>query len=218
MSSLFLRKNLNQVLIEFSIENLNSYVLKIEEFLEKELEHFNEEFEKKTRGWDEEEKNEYGEHLSDEYWILAETHPNFLRSSMFVSIYSFFEKALKDLCEFSKKGKNNSQLSSSQKISKIAKNLLYLEKCHSINFSKEIKEWEKIDGIYRGIRNVIAHDGGEIEINRLEEYTSLFEGIPMKINSSTGELLPQAELCLSFLRDITKFFNKFFELIDKNNH
>ncbi|EJR56562.1 hypothetical protein IIM_00494 [Bacillus cereus VD107] len=218
MSSLFQQKNWHQVLIEFSIENLNSYVLKMEEFLEKELERFNEEFEKKTRGWNEEDKDEYGEHLSDEYWILAETHPNFLRSSMFVSIYSFFEKELKDLCKFYKKSKNNNQLSSPQKMSKIAKALLCLGNCHNVSFSKEIKEWEKIDGVYREIRNIIAHDGGEIEINRLEEYTSLFEGIPMKIKSSTGELLPQAELCLSFLMDITNFFNKFFELIDKNNH
>lgn len=64
----------------------------------------------------------------------------------------------------------------------------------------------KIDGIYKEIRNSFAHDRGEIEINRLEEYTSLFKCIPMKIESSTGELLSQAEFCLSFLRDITTFF------------
>lgn len=216
MSSLFQRKNLHQVLIEFSIENLNSYVLKIEEFLDKEIENFNDNFEEKTKGWNDEDKNEYGEYLSDEYWILAETHPNLLRSSMFISIYSFFEKELKDICEYYKKGKNNKQIIYPKKISKISKSLLCLEQCYDIKFSIIIEEWKKIDEVYREIRNLFAHDGGEISIDKLEEYTTLFEGIPLKIKKSTGELLPQAELCFSLLKDITSFFNKLFELINEN--
>lgn len=212
MNSLFKRKNLRQILIDFSIVDFNNYVLKMEEFLEIEVDNFNENFDKRTEGWSEQDKNEYGEHISDEYWTLAETHPNFLRCSMFINIYSFFEKELKNLCKFNKKHVNNNQIPYPQKISAIAKSLIYLKQCYGVDFSKEIKEWEKIDGVYRKIRNIIVHDGGEIEREKMDEITSLFEGMPIKI-SSTGELLPQKELCFFFLKDITVFFNKLFELM-----
>ncbi|MGJ7912632.1 hypothetical protein [Neobacillus sp. LXY-1] len=213
MSALFQRKNFHQIVIEISLENLNDYVMKMEEFLENEVEEFNGKFEETTKGWSEEDKNEYGEYLSDEYWTLAETHPNFLRNSMFISIYSFFEKELKDLNASYKKRTNNNSISFPQKISKITKALLSLEHCFEIKFSEVIEEWNKIDSVYREIRNIIAHDGGEIEKDKIDESTTLFKGMPIEIKESTGELLLHKELCLSFLKDITSFFNKFFELI-----
>lgn len=211
------QRKYRHLLINFSIENLNSYVTKIEEFLEEEIENFQKDFQNETHGWKQEDKDEYGETLSDEYWILSETHPNFLRSSMFTSSYSFFEKEIKDLSLSYKNKRTISNNPPGKKISGIAKSLYYLESSFGIKFSEEIEEWGRLNGVYREIRNSIVHDGGEIKDGKLEDYTLLTKIFPFKIDKSTSELLLEKEMCLLYLKDQANFFDRLFRMIDQSS-
>ncbi|MGG1630331.1 hypothetical protein [Rossellomorea sp. NRS-1567] len=214
--SIFKRINFQQILIEHSIENHKVYVNKMEEFLESEIDGFNKRFEEETNGWSEEQKDEYGEYLSDDYWTLAETHPSLLRSSMLISSFSLFEKGLKDLANYyEKKIITSSDYSSNIKTtSKISIYLKRIEKKFGVDFSGEISEWNLIQNYYREVRNIIVHDGGEIDTSRYSEKIKFIEEMGVKIKQPSGELILQKGFCLNYLEVISMFFQKFFNLID----
>jgi hypothetical protein len=214
--TIYKRVNLQQTLIDFTIENHREYVSKMEELLDLEIVRFNDGFEEETKDWDEDLKNEYGEHLSDEYWTLAETHPSLLRSSMLTSSYSLFEKALKDLAHFYEKKiiKPSGYDSTITTKSKISKYLKRIERRLGIDFSVQIREWKLIEDYYRELRNTLVHDGGEVDVNGEPDKLKYLEVLKVEIKGPSNELVLQKELCINFLTVISTFFQEFFRLIE----
>lgn len=210
--------NLHHVLVNFKLEEMKSYVEKMEEFLRDEISNFDKRFEEETSGWSNEDKNEYGEFLSDDYWTLAETHPNLLRSSMFITIYSFAENELKSLCQIYRMQNPDKRdfFTKGQRSSKINRYLTCIEQYTGVDIISKIEKWELLDNHYREVRNILAHDGGEVDDNKedINYLLSLLEELKVKVNH-TGLLILPDQLCLDFLNDLDSFFNSLFRIIEK---
>ncbi|WP_394531823.1 hypothetical protein C1N83_00195 [Priestia aryabhattai] len=213
--SLIQKKHMHQLLIEFELEDLKKYVEKTEDFLKSELENFNEKFEEETKNWSQEERDEYGETLSDEYWTMADTHPNIFRASMLMNIYSLFENQLKRLCSsYERKYKKKISLKNSRNTSKINKFREKLEIMLEINLPEENNCWKMVDEVYREVRNILVHDGGEIHRNKLDEVRTIINNVSsIKLDDRNAKIILSNQACLEFIEQIECFYDLLFKEI-----
>ena len=102
-----------------------------------------------------------------------------------------------------------------QRLSKINRYLTCIEQYKGVNIISKIENWELLDNHYREVRNILAHDGGEVDDNKEDNNNILLlEELKIKVNHS-GLLILQDQLCLDFLNDLDSFFNSLFKLIEK---
>ncbi|WP_409174830.1 hypothetical protein [Brevibacillus fortis] len=211
------RMNIYQLVINLGLNELEEYVTEIEDFLEQRLKSFDEWFEEKTKDFSEEDKDTYGEHLSDEYHKLADAFPTTFRSSMLLNIYSFIEKELNQLCFHYGNRKDIRIELNDLRDSGVIRASKYIDKVVGINFPHELTEWKLISGVYRELRNSFAHNGGIIREQGIQKMKEKISDLPVSLNERHGELKLEKEFCYKFIKDARIFFNEFFLDVDQSN-
>lgn len=162
MAVFFKGNNIAKLIIELNLYILDNYIENLEDLLENKIKKFEDWADEELEGLTEEQRNEYSDSLSDDYWIISKAFPNILRSSLFVTCYSLLEYALISLCEQLQKQKGLKKESKKYKIENILNAKDYLEGETKICFHDQIPSWNDINN-YRLVRNLIVHNQGRLD-------------------------------------------------------
>lgn len=147
------------------IEQFRSHVDGVEKYLEKDVKDLLAYHEQKTEGLSAEEKDEYYEFYSDEYWQLNEIFPNIQRKSELIGIYTIVEHYLNLLCSiYEQDGISKVKLKDLKGQGIIDRARKYLVKVVEIDFPSQADSWSEIRRI-QNIRNLFVHNDGVLKGN-----------------------------------------------------
>lgn len=137
------------------LEMFEGYAQYIESILGRELY----EFEESMKELSDDEKEEFVNWHYDEIAQYRDDFPMIMRNSLFISVYSFLEEKVIDLC--------NQPDETSIKLDDLQGNgikraSLFIKKVKKDDFPDDTKEWHFINNANQ-IRNCIVHCGGDIE-------------------------------------------------------
>ncbi|GGJ77960.1 hypothetical protein [Virgibacillus salexigens] len=156
------------------IEAFIEYEEYIESNFKRKLDYFDKEYKKVS----EELKEAFIDHYMDDIILYRDEFPSILRESLLMSIYSFFENKLTELCDQEKMKEFAG--------SYIKKASTYIKREMKIDFPDEGKEWIYINNINE-IRNCLVHYGGETSrIDNKEELKKLHNAISKVDHVSIG--------------------------------
>jgi hypothetical protein len=211
--------------IDVPLSNFEKFAKDIEEFLcekflEAALEHENEEENEDNIFSDKDEKNDvpWSIFLEDRF-LYASEFPNILRTSLFISCYSFLENQLVMLCkEIHKKRKLALSLSdlSGNGIEKAHK---YLKKVAQLEFPDQSKDWNFLRKCNL-IRNCLVHNGGTIPDNdtKLLSAVNSINSINVKYIPFEKKIELEKEFCFDLIESIRNFFkllqNDYIEILN----
>jgi len=195
------------------IEYLRDYEIFIEKFLQEKIEEFNTSVNKRAMGMEGEEKEQFLEWNSEEYFELSEELPTRLRGSIFITTMSLFEFRLNDLCG-SLQAFKKEKLSLNDVAGKgIYRAKKYLNKVFEINFPNNPSLWETID-IYQTIRNALVHNEGFVtqDVDKIQKYIEKSKVFSFQLRGSriilkesfVGEAIDTIQPCLIQLCDDLK--------------
>ena len=145
------------------IEQFKIHVVGVENYLEKEVKDLVDYHDKRTESLSEEEKNEYYDFYSDDYWQLDEVFPNIQRKSELIGIYTVLEHNLNLLCSIYERHTNSKvKLSDLKAYGIIDTAKKYLVKVVGLDFPSNHSSWTEIKNIQR-IRNLFVHNDGKLK-------------------------------------------------------
>jgi hypothetical protein len=153
--------------------------------------------------------------LDHETWdlnsIFGEYFPSLQRRSAFLTVWSFLEHQLDQLCLFyqSEKGFGLSFMDLSGK--GIDRSTSYLEKVAGLKGLKNTQQWDVLKTLQR-IRNVIAHDDGKLR-NHLGKPRDGIQADMKKIGFLSGD--DEIVIAEGFLSKVVDACNDYFKLIEK---
>jgi hypothetical protein len=156
------------------------------------------------------------EGLDDEAWdmdtIFKEHFPSLQRRSAFVTVSSYFEHELNELCSLYQREKGF-QLSFKDLNDKgIVRSTNYLEKVAGLDVHKKSQEWCLIKKLHE-VRNSIVHRDGRLEADQDKVIRCFVAEInQLAALSSHDEIL----LKEGFLSLATDTYKSYFRLIDKS--
>jgi hypothetical protein len=143
---------------------------------------------------DDEEQDEFWDWYIDDYYTYSELYPSILKTSVFISIYSFFEYQLLKQC-------TNKEILSSIKDKGIDKGKEYFKKVFGIHSPFQSENWKFIKDCNK-IRNVIVHNGGNMDTildeNKQQEIRNIISRVPGLNISKHGNILIENEFCKRF--------------------
>ncbi len=128
-------------------------------------------------------------------------YPTILRNSLFISIFSFFENELNQLCNLYKIFFNSTISLEDISGKGIVKAKKYLEKVVGLNLDSLNTEWSILAN-YKKIRNSLVHNDGKFK--SLDELSKILDNVP--------EIEKSEDL---FIYIKAKFLNNFLLLIEK---
>ena len=144
-------------------------------------------------------------------FIFTEYFPSFQRRSALISLLSFLEFELKELCE-SYKETIPTYENFKPKNYWIDKSVNYLIDCVKLNISKTNNIWNQLKTIQK-IRNAVVHQNGQItpEYKYYKEINAFFLKYPQFWSTQDEIILKDG-----FLQYVLKIFDDFFEQIDES--
>jgi len=145
--------------VQMELEELRRYTHTLEGALEAERRRLEKDSEERASKMTEEERRDFYEWASDDFYRLGETFPRILRYSLFVNTYSLLEQTLLRIAEHLQ-GSQKLDLSPSDLRDKgIMRARSYLKKVARVAFPDDGTNWKDIAAL-GDIRNTIVHEGG----------------------------------------------------------
>lgn len=156
-----MKKQMLKTWIRIGLDELSECSSSLESSMETEKKDLSNWIDKQLSKLTTEQKEEMADWYSDDYWKIAEVIPNILRSSLFVSYYSFLESRLLVICQHLKQDHNYKLDPDDLRDTGIFRAKTYLKKVAGIKFPDNTRSWNEIVS-YNRIRNLIVHDEGRV--------------------------------------------------------
>ena len=200
--------NIFQFVVDINLDNFEQYAMTLEDLLVREQKQFDSRVKEAESKWQGQDRNEFYSMYEDDYWRLSEIFPNLLRSSFFITCYSFLEHTLLDLCGyFQKKYKYTVELPDLAGKG-IFKARTYLKKVVGIDFPDQFSSWADIV-IFTYIRNFIVHNDGQLDkSNHVAEVKSF---INQRQWISVDTLHERIQFTGNYYQKIIDILRKFFD-------
>ncbi|MEB1806610.1 MAG: hypothetical protein LPK26_04755 [Bacillaceae bacterium] len=200
--------------IDFSLNDFRDYSKIVEQQFKDSLQ----KFEKEASELTPDEQEEYFDHYYDEWSPFKNDFPKIHRSSLFISIYSFLESALINLC---KRSYGKYHLSSTyEDISGngIERAKIYLTKVAEIDFPSNTKEWQFIK-LCNDIRNCIVHNQSYLnsDSKKAEKLENQLKKTPLINVDVSGEITIEEGFCNLFIDTLESFLNKLFTIVGEKD-
>lgn len=206
---------INRIIIPLG--NFTAYINEMEKsFLDKYIANIEDEENDNYEHEKDEEEEEEDSHLmqrvmfftSDRYRYSIE-FPNILRTSVFLSLYSFLENQLVVLCKQIQSRKRISLSVNDLNDSGIEKASKYLKKVVGIDFPDNTKEWTYIKQCNQ-LRNCIVHNGGIVneENKKLLNAIATIPSVKAEYNLLEKGIKLEKEFCLDFIMNIESLWKQ----------
>lgn len=189
--------------ITFPLESFKEYAHYIEESLRKEVRVY----EDMANDLDEEEKEAFWDHYIDEVSKYYQEFPQIMRNSLFVSIYTFLEDKLIELCV----PNDETTLKLSDINGKgIQQASIYLKKVLRINFPDHSKEWHFIKNSNL-IRNCIVHNNGDISKSSNEKkLRNIIKDMSNVTIDNKDYIILDNKFCDNFINNVESFLSQLY--------
>ncbi|MED1820995.1 hypothetical protein P4V11_19125 [Bacillus subtilis] len=187
------------------LQMFKDYAEYIEDTLGSELNRFDESMKELS----DDEKEAFVDWHYDQIAQYRDDFPIIMRNSLFISVYSFLEEKVIDLC--------NQPDETSIKLDDLQGNgikraSLFIKKVKKDDFPEDTKEWHFIQNINH-IRNCIVHCGGDIEKaknpnkirNAVNELGNVTEG-------SHNKIFLNKDFCIEFINVVEKFLRDLYKM------
>lgn len=166
-----------------TLENFRKYALEIEGKFNADKNRIMHEFEERIAHLSQEERNEIDDYYAENYQHIDNFQIGLYRKSTLVSLYSFLEHSLNDLCGHLFRTKAFAVAVTDLRGEGIIRAKDYLEKLPKVDFSLLNDEWTHLIE-FNKIRNCIVHSDGDINQSRskksLNEIVKSREGLELQ--------------------------------------
>ncbi len=146
-------------------------------------------------------------------WVFGEHFPSLQRRSALLTICSYFEHELDELCLLYQSEKNFRLNLSDLNGKGVNRSTSYLEKVAGLNVYKTSQEWAHIKNI-QTIRNVIVHRDGRLRDHQGNPNKVVMDYINQMDSLLSGSLFGEITLKEGFLSHVVSTYNNYFKLID----
>ena len=163
-NSLRMTAKLAKLSTEFRLESFRTYTEELEGKFQQDKESLFTKQNQLLSGLPNEEREIFESGLSDDYYTIEEVYIGQYRKSTLVSIYSFLEYAMNDLCKLCQKFYAITLNYEHLKGAGITRAKLYLEKVIKVNFETLNPEWDELQNMNK-VRNRIVHADGVLDEN-----------------------------------------------------
>lgn len=203
--------------IEIDLDNMGEFITKVEAFLQAEQEILKNSIEEDAKRLPQDEQEWLWEWHVDDFGKLNKIFPQTLRTSLFTTIYSYFEHRLNEACRILKR-QTNQQLDIKDITGQgIVRAQSYLKKVMNVDFPDNSQQWNDIMG-YNVIRNLIVHNDGELGDNETSKKVKAFVQGKTSVQIIDDKLQLQQEFCIGFIKTINGFMDSLVEEINKKYH
>lgn len=206
------------------LDQFSSYSEQLENYLKKETSNIKESFDNRVKALSIEDDDEatqlYEMQYEDVHHSFKNEYPIILRTSLFLSIYTFLEKTLNNLCK--KYEKDFKVKLNDIRHHGITKSKFYLSNVCNIDFPTS--DWSLIQN-YNIIRNHLAHEGYSLSIpksiirkpnkneQRLKNAVKNIGGLELVDKGGFYQVDFDESFCDVFLRIVYKFISNLSESI-----
>lgn len=192
--------------VSHELDQFRDYAKYIESSLRKEVKFY----EDRARGLQPEEEEEYWEFYIDEVAPYSQDFPRIMRNSLLVSIYTFLEDKIVELCV---PNEDTLLKLSDIKGQGIEQASIYLKKVLCIDFPDNSKEWHYIKKANL-IRNCIVHSSGDVSKSRNEtKLRNAIQDMPFISIDKMGCINLDDELCIDFIENVDVFLKQFYAAV-----
>lgn len=198
--------------LRYSFEYLREYLENVQSLFNMQQQRLFALMDLQTAGLSQNEKDQFYEWHSEDYWKLKDSFPDIHRNALFIAIYSEFEEMLKSICGAlaSKKGCDICLYTWRGGILEKAKSCF--TKDIGIKWSISPELWDEVTSI-RGIRNTIVHNAGWLDdarkdYEKLEMYISS-ERVSATLHQRDG--LHKVQLTDSFISEVLGTLDQLLE-------
>ncbi|MGM0747101.1 MAG: hypothetical protein ACQEUS_04385 [Bacillota bacterium] len=185
-------------LVSGKLETFKEYAKYIEQSLGREIY----DFEESMKELSDEEKEEFVEYHYDEIAQFRDDFPSIMRNSLFISVYSFLEEKIIDLC--GQPDETSIKLEDLQG-NGINRASLFIKKIKKEVFPDDTKEWHFITNANH-IRNCIVHCGGDVEkAKNPKRVRHAIQELKHAFESRHHKIILSEEFCLEFISVVERF-------------
>ncbi|MFK3812379.1 hypothetical protein [Bacillus halotolerans] len=200
-------KSFSSFIILSELDKLEDLYIEQEEHNEKSLMSWEKFLESSTKGFTDEEKNEFAVWHIDDYLKYSNDYPQLIRKTIFLQTYFSFESYLNNVCDSQKKQLYLNLSYKDMKGQGIERAKLYLCKaCGLITDAFSSNEWKTIRD-YNTLRNAFVHNNGIVDKSNLK--TDPPGLILTKSSPKKDSTLCSIELQRDFLDEVFKTIREF---------
>lgn len=148
-----------RMLVDLEFADLRAFVLALENFLGEEMQRLKKYSDETASKMTEEERRDFYDSVSDEYYQFGETFPKILRYSLFTHAYSHLEHILLQIANHLRQSQNLDLSPNDLREEGILRAKTYLKKVARITFPDGGTTWQDILAL-NSVRNLIIHNNG----------------------------------------------------------
>lgn len=206
--------NLHKQFCEMKFDELEECAISLEGYLKNELRAMEERHKKETSTMTEEQKENYYDFVSDDYFKLTETFPQTLRISLFVHAYSLFEHEFEEVAKAMGNLRGIKIAPKDLRDDGITRSKTYLKNVVLMGFPDSDPAWSEITTLNK-IRNFFVHREGylpkDANNEAVEHYVTASNGA-LKLDGSNGarRIVIVSEV---FNQDVLKTFERFNDIL-----
>ncbi|AXI31467.1 hypothetical protein CIB87_21375 [Priestia megaterium] len=190
--------------ISIEVNSFRDYVRYIENSFQKEIASFEKGLEDVPAGFE----DEYLDYHIDEARQYSTEFPTIMRNSLFVSIYTFLESKIGDLCVPDKKSLLTLGDIKGQGIKQAS---TYLKKVLLVDFPHDTDEWKYIKKAQL-LRNCIVHTNGQVsKVREPKNVEAAIEELNYVNVDEKGYISLESEFCLDFLENVYSFLQELYK-------
>ncbi len=150
--------------LEMEFNELRHYSALLERLFLDEARRLAQDVDKKAAEMSQEQRTDFLQWTSDDFYYLGQSFPQILRSSLFLHAYSLFENGLLQLADYHRDAFGLGVSPSDLKDKGITRAKTYLNKVALVPFPNEHPTWKQIKTLSR-IRNLVVHKNGYLPEN-----------------------------------------------------
>lgn len=191
-------------LVSGQLKKFEEYAEYIESTLRRELN----KYEKTINELNNDQVDEFIDCYYDEIAQYQDDFPSIMRNSLFISIYSFLEEKVIDLCD--QPDKTAIKLKDLQG-NGISRASVFIKKVKKDDFPEDTKEWHFIKNANQ-IRNCIVHCGGDIDkAKNPKKITNAVNELENVSLSRHNRIILNEKFCFEFIHVVEKFLGDLYK-------
>lgn len=201
--------------IHINLDTLSEYVVLVEELLGNKFKSLTSWIEKEASKEVGEQQEDLYEFYADDYNQLSNMFPSILRSSLFITLYSFLENQLIFLCERLHRQHGYPIKLADLRGEGIVRAQSYLKKVVNIDFPDQTSSWDDIVS-YNRIRSFIIHNGGQLDkSNKAKKAESFINTRPSITLDDLRYIQFSKDFCLEVNGTLRNFFLDLFKVLPR---
>ncbi|MEH7419567.1 hypothetical protein V7266_30510, partial [Neobacillus drentensis] len=191
-----------EILFDYKMDTLEELIKNTENSLVKNLQDLENYIEEKANEFDEDQKQEYYDFMSDDFWKHKDDYPQIVRKSFFLQAYFSFEHFLNEICNHFKQKLELTLDLKDINGQGLERSKIYISKVIGVSSPFQSKYWTKIQ-LYNQIRNVFVHNAGEYDDSNKKHRATKQQ--LKNVDVKNYEFMLNEEFCIEVINTFREF-------------